>query len=262
MAPFFELFDDYSRQARLFPALLTTFPPLLAVLAWFPELLTSSVGATLLTVGTSCGLLYLLASLARTRGKAVEGYLLKKLGGWPTTIILRHNNDRLDEHTRKRYHQFLSKNVQGLKLPTIAQQLDDPTAADRKYKSAIKWLKERTRKEKFSIVEKENAQYGFRRNLRGMRAIGILSCIVTIIASGAAILNRQPEIFTAIFDQSASEIITQLKMISPILSAALAVNLVAIVGWIFLIRDKWVEEAGYQYATALLATCDRMSQQQ
>jgi hypothetical protein len=81
------LFDNYGRQARLFPGLLTIFPSLLAVLAWFPALLLSSLGGTLLTLASSCGLLYALSSLARTKGKLVEERLLKDWGvGRPPTF--------------------------------------------------------------------------------------------------------------------------------------------------------------------------------
>jgi hypothetical protein len=31
-----KLFDSYSRQARLFPGLLTLFPIILTAIAWFP----------------------------------------------------------------------------------------------------------------------------------------------------------------------------------------------------------------------------------
>lgn len=262
MLEIFELFDGYSRQARLFPGLLTVFPPLLTLLAWFPELLTSSIGATLLTFSTSCGLLYMLASFARTRGKVVEVRLLKTWGGWPTTIILRHADNLLDPHTKQRYHHFLSNNVLGLSLPTQIQERKNTKAADKKYESAIKWLKERTRKEKFPLIEKENAQYGFRRNLLGMKLIGIISCVTTLVIAAVAVLNKQPEFLAGISNLSWMEIVIQLRLVSPILLAAMAINLIAIGGWIFLVRDRWVEEASYQYAIALLASCDKISQQQ
>ena len=75
------LFDSYGRQARLFPALLTVFAPLLTALAWFPDLLTSNVGSVLLTLATSCGLLYAGSSLARSKGHVVQTRLLKEWGG-------------------------------------------------------------------------------------------------------------------------------------------------------------------------------------
>jgi hypothetical protein len=90
-----KLFDSYSRQARLFPGLLTLFPIILRAIALSPRLVTSSWGATLVTVGTSCGLLFGLSVLSRSRGKTVEKRLLAEWGGWPTTIWLRHREEHL-----------------------------------------------------------------------------------------------------------------------------------------------------------------------
>jgi hypothetical protein len=106
-----KLFDSYSRQARLFPGLLTLFPIILTAIAWFPRLVTSSWDATLVTVGTSCGLLYGLMVLSRSRGKKVEKRLLAEWGGWPTTIWLRHREEHLPPPVLARHHAFFAKNV-------------------------------------------------------------------------------------------------------------------------------------------------------
>ena len=187
-----DLFDSYARQARLFPGRLTVFPPLTVVLAWFPMLLLSNLGTALLTLATSCGLLYALGSLARTLGKNVEARLLKEWGGWPTTINLRFSGP-LERPTLTCYHGFLGRNVPGLTMPSEDEERANPGAADGVYASAVKWLKEETRKG-FPRVDKENAQYGFRRNLRGMKPIGILSCVAAVVFSLVAIVGRPPAI--------------------------------------------------------------------
>jgi hypothetical protein len=259
MNPILDLFDNYGRQARLFPGLLTIFPPLLAALAWFPELVTSSIGATLFTLGSSCGLLYALSSLARSRGKAIEPHLLKSWGGWPTTILLRHSS-KLDPHTRSRYHQFFVKNIPGLKIPTAAEEAADPAKTDAVYDSAVKWLKEKTRGEEFALVEKENIQYGFRRNLLGMRFLGVLGCCLVLMAAGTAVAFTKPEFLTAVSSGSMSSILYQLRLMEPAVIASMAVNLIAIFGWLIIVREEWVKAAGFQYANALLACCDKLSQ--
>jgi hypothetical protein len=132
------LFDSYSRQARLFPGLLMVFPPLMVVLAWFPLLLLSNLGTTLLTLATSCGLLYALGSLARTLGKNVETRLLKEWGDWPTTINLRFSGP-IEKPTLARYHGFLGRNVPGLAIPSEDEERANPAAADGVYASAVKW---------------------------------------------------------------------------------------------------------------------------
>lgn len=253
------LFDHYGRQARLFPALLTVFPPLLAVLAWFPWLLVSSLGATLLTLATSCGLLYALSSWARTKGKRVETRLLKKWGGWPTTILLRHASD-LDVHTRARYHSFLAAHVPNMVMPSPAEEQADLAAADSTYASAVMWLKERVRTKDFPMVDRENAQYGFRRNLRGLKLVGILGCFVTAFLSLGGIAYQTPELQALVVSQSWGPLADRLGIFGPAVWSATAINIIGIVAWLSIVTDRWVWEGGVQYAIALLATCDRLQQ--
>jgi hypothetical protein len=244
-----DLFDSYSRQARLFPGLLMAFPPLMTVLAWFPQLLLSNVGTTLFTIAVSCGVLYALGSWARTRGKNIEGPLLKQWGGWPTTLKLRHAGP-LDSSTLVRYHDFLRQNVPHWEAPTAAAEKTNPAKADGVYGSAVMWLKEKTRRG-FPLIDKENAQYGFRRNLFGMRPVGIAICALAAAASLVAIYAHVPD-FTikALWATSSRQ--------SPEIWAAIAIDLVALIAWTTVVNDSWVRQAGDQYADALLAACDQL----
>ncbi|MGX5851038.1 hypothetical protein ACWGTO_28650 [Mesorhizobium sp. PL10] len=252
-----QMFDGYGRQARLFPGLLTIFPPLLAVMAWFPWLIVSSVAATLLTIATSCGLLYALGSYARTKGRRIEPALRKAWGGWPTTILLRHSNDQLDVHTRQRYHAFLAAAVPDLvAFPTAAQETAAPVAADAVYNSAVVWLKEMARGKEFPMVHRENAQYGFRRNLRGLKPVGISICVLTLLASAAAIVYGNPSFLDLLIKHDWRGAIAVLTPLGPAVLSAMAVNALATVIWVFVVTKRWVWEAGVQYATALLAACD------
>jgi hypothetical protein len=244
-----DLFDSYARQARLFPGLLMVFPPLMTVLAWFPQLLVSNIGTTLLTIAVSCGLLYALGSWARTRGKNIEGTLLKQWGGWPTTLKLRHAGP-LDSLTLARYHDFLRQHVLHWGAPTPAEENANPAKADGAYGSAVMWLKEKTRKG-FPLVDKENAQYGFRRNLFGMRPIGVVVCALAAAASLVAIYAQTHEFTTsALWTTSSAQ--------RPEIWAAIVIDLVALFAWITVVNDQWVRQAGDQYADALLASCDQL----
>ncbi|MDB5609168.1 MAG: hypothetical protein JWP25_6068 [Bradyrhizobium sp.] len=248
------LFDSYSRQARLFPALLTIFAPLMTALAWFPELVTSNIGSTLLTIATSCGLLYWLSSIARSRGKTVEKRLLEEWNGWPTTYLLRHSS-RLDPHTRRRYHDYLKAHVPRLSLPTDDAERLDPMAADEAYSSAIKWLKEHVRG-KAPLVDKENAQYGFRRNMRGMKLLGLLGALVALLASLTAV-GLQVEAWPsaiADFKMFAAEL---RQAANPGIWGAIVVDCLAVLAWALGVTDAWVKAGAEQYAEALFATCDR-----
>ena len=50
--------------------------------------------------------------------------------------------------------------------------------------------------------------------------------------------------------------------ISPTVLAATAVNVIAILGWLWIVRDPWVRDAGDQFARALLANCDALATSQ
>jgi hypothetical protein len=251
-------FDSYSRQARLFPGLLTLFPIILTAIPWFPRLVTSSWGAALVTLGTSCGLLYGLSVLSRSRGKKVEKRLLAEWGGWPTTIWLRHRDDNLPSPVRARYHAFFANNVPLFVVPTEQQEVADPKAADAMYASAVKWLQERCRGKAFPFVEKENAEYGFRRNLRGLKPIGLFACFAALLISALAILWQSEPLLPALASHSAKSILAALSAVKPAALAAICVDIAAIVGWSTIVRDGWVRSAGDQYARALLACCDTL----
>jgi hypothetical protein len=253
-----KLFDSYSRQARLFPGLLTLFPIILTAIAWFPRLVTSSWGATLVTLGTSCGLLYGLSVLSRSRGKKVEKRLLAEWGGWPTTIWLRHREEHLPAPVLARYHAFFAKNVPMFAAPSFAQEAADPKAADGMYASAVKWLQERCRGKEFPFVEKENAEYGFRRNLRGLKPIGVAACLAGLLISALAIIWRYDTIIPAISTPSMPMLLNALSTIKPAAIGVICVDLAALFAWFAIVRDDWVRDAGDQFARALLACCDKL----
>jgi hypothetical protein len=247
-----KVLDAYVRQARLYPALLTLTPLLLTAIAWFPGLITTSIGTTLLTILVASGALYGLSTLSRTQGRKLEKKLLEDWGGWPTTIWLRHRSKELNAHSRVRYHAFLSKNVPNLRLPTMQQEKRNPEAADPLYASAIEWLKERCRGREFPLVYKENIEYGFRRNLRGLRTIGLTTAIGTLALS-LLLIVYMTQTKSGLSNSAADGNIDFLVI------AALAVDAIAIFGWIFFVTNDWVKEAANQYARALLACCDSLT---
>jgi hypothetical protein len=253
------LFDSYSRQARLYPALITLLPPLITVLAWYPGLLSSHAAATVVTLATSCGLLYALATFSRSRGKNVERRLLVNWGGWPTTQWLRHSDQHLPAQTKDRYRGALLRHVPDLQLPSPTQDNEDPQNADEAYRSAVEWLKERCRGKDFPLVEKENAEYGFRRNLRGLRPFGTIVVLLALAASAFGIWKRAALSSSGLQTALWPELIDKLLEVVPVVvSGAVVLDLAALVFWLVIVSDGWVRQAGDQYARALLACCDRL----
>jgi hypothetical protein len=244
------IFDSYNRQARLYPALLVLLPPLLLALAWFPVLVDT--GKIIFSIAVACGLLFLLADISRTGGKKLETVLLREWGGWPTTLWLRYSDRNLSADVKRRYHAFLSKQPGIGALPSESEEKNNPSAADERYAASVMWLKERCRGAAFPLVEKENATYGFRRNLVGMKSSGLFLSLATVLiplaVAGASVgfhISYPVPFVIGVYS----------SLSVPVLGAVL-LSLGALVAWLLVARHGWVREAGDQYARALLACCD------
>ncbi len=242
-----KIFDLYTLRARVYPALIALVPLLAQLVAYFPDLPTNALGKALFTIAGSTGLLYLLATMSRSAGKKTEKRLLRKWGGWPTTIWLRHGDTNVLPGTKQRYHRYLQAHIQNISIPTEEQERRDPDAADQVYASAVHWLKEQRRGDQYSLINKENTEYGFRRNMRGVKgiaiAISLLGVLASVVRVGIEVATRTVEI---------PEILSELWL--PL--AAGLVGVVVLFTWAFRVNDAWVREAGDQYARALLASCD------
>ncbi|HYC06193.1 MAG TPA: hypothetical protein VED40_23090 [Azospirillaceae bacterium] len=233
-----ELFDVYSRKARLQPALLTLFPMFITVAVHFPGLYT--FGAGLIGLAVTCGVTVWLADVARSRGRMFERRLQVKLGGKQTAIWLRHRDESLDPGTKEHYCAFLASRIPGWQMPTAEEEAADPKRADGNYDRAVAWLIEYTRDTKtYPLIFKELIVYGFRRNMMGMRPLGIFVGAISI-AFNAAVLwwpSLVPNIDIA-------------KSV-----AALALSALALIGWIVTVTEEAVIDASRCYAKQLLAVC-------
>lgn len=166
-----KMVNRYWLVARVYPALLALAPVLWTTVVLAPQLVSDYLKGTASVLAIGCAL-YLLSSLARSQGKFAETQLLERWGGWPTTILLRHRDKAIDPYTKARYHQALAGLV-GTALPFPAEEPAAPADADDAYRSATKRLIELRRGAEFQIIHDENASYGFRRNLFGLRPIAV-----------------------------------------------------------------------------------------
>lgn len=179
-------FDSYSLRARVFPVYLTIAPVALALMAILP-------GGYSLSVGGSAAIIFLpLAFLAKQFGadfgKRLEKALWDKWDGPPTTRFLRHSNNEFNQVTRERVHEKLR--TLGLFVPTGDEERQDPQKADGYYESCTEELIRRTRdSSQFPLVLKGLTEYGFRRNLLGLKPLGLIVAGVAVIACGWALVN-------------------------------------------------------------------------
>lgn len=243
LARFFNLLtDDYARTARLSPAILTVFP-----IAWTAMSIGWASFAISLTL--SLPMMTLLANLARSRGKILEDQLNAKWGGWRTTTLLRHSDPSLEKPTKERYHAQLTA-LCGEPAPTRAEEASSPNDADGRYRSLTRKFLELRRDPKYKHVHSENAQYGFRRNLLGLKPTAIwiiLACAavpVVIVAHRLAYEMPTPQALEAV------------AAISWLPFAALAFDVIALAVWGLLIDETFVRQAADEYAVALFRTLD------
>lgn len=234
------LFDTYSLRARLQPALLTLFPFFVTIAVLFPALY--QFATALVGLGTACGVTVLFSHIVRMRGRSVEERLFAKWGAKPTTAHLTHKDGHVDPHTKARYHRFLALHVPGWHAPTQEDETKNQKGTAQLYDAAVKWLLEFTRdKKKFPLVFKENISYGFRRNLYGLKAIGLSLSLVCLAANGIVAYTK--------FESVESTGV-------PLLLGSLGLVLTFVAAWNFLITEHWVRDAAHAYSRALLAACD------
>ena len=183
MTPINIIIDGYERKARLYPALLLVAPIVATVVAMLAVKL--SVLQSLAGGVAGCGGAFLLTQLARDAGKNGEKKLFEEWGGMPSAAIFRHRDTRLDPITKTRYHKKLASLVKEAKAPTPEQEQADPAAADAIYSAWSNYLRINTRDtKKFALLFQENVNYGYRRNVCGLRRIGVTTSIISLAACG------------------------------------------------------------------------------
>lgn len=234
------ILDPYDRKARLYPALLAVFVPVAAALLIIPGY--SNQFINLASTAVALGGLMLLSSLGRERGKRIEPSLFEKWGGTPTTQLLLCSKSSLDHLTLQRYRHFLESRVSGLRFPDQEGETADIKSATAVCESSVKWLREATRDtKKFPLVFSENTNYGFRRNLLGVKPAALLLSIATVLAVGVHA-----------WIASASEL-SNVPVQSWLAGTA---ALIGLLFWIFVVTKEFVKTTAFAYATALLAACD------
>jgi len=178
----FGLPDYYTLRARLVPAVIAAAPALALAAIWI-SWDGFNLSQALATIAI-CVVLYAFADVARRQGKRVEPRLLSRMGGLPSTTMLRYRDNSFTAEQKKRYHAFLAKQLKEV-APSESDEAKDPAKADGFYQRAGDWLRTATRDSKrFHILFDENITYGFRRNLYGLRrpAFGTNALIVVIVA--------------------------------------------------------------------------------
>lgn len=239
----FQHFDIYTVKARLAPALVIALPIGMALGSWLPS---DQESWGLLSTGiNSFALMALLSQLAHSPGKRLEKKLFKEWGGMPSALILSYAHTELSHISLHRYHTRLRELIPGIELPNSAdEERNDLDKFMLQYESASDWLRATTRdREKFRLVFAELVNYGYRRNLLGLKPHGIIAWSLGFIICG-------------------------LRVLSPILPWSLATGwnwlaitytpccMIMILVWLIVVLKKWVKPVAFQYGKQLVEAVD------
>lgn len=175
--------DSYDRRARFYPMVVVLLPALLGGASWLPSGIEfhGLIGGAVITLAVSA----FLTQLARDQGKRREKELFQIWGGRPSDLALSYSGRMFAEATLARCHKKLMAIDPGLQLPP-SKEYERAHAKESKaaYAAATDLLVARTRdKTRFPLLFKENVSYGFRRNLWGMKAVGVLTSALGLSAS-------------------------------------------------------------------------------
>ena len=183
--------DSYTFYTRLFPAVIA-IAPALALAAMLIPWDRISLSHAIVTIAIAV-LLMVFADIARRRGKAVEPWIVGRMGGLPSTTMLRHHDRTFDTATKARLHRFLSAKLKE-PSPAPSEEERDQALADSFYVRGGTWLREHTRNQKdFSVLFAENVTYGFRRNIYGLRWPALSLNIAIVVGCIIAYFFHQPE---------------------------------------------------------------------
>ncbi len=241
--------DLYDLRARAFPALLCLVPALVLLVSVYG--VGSNIWQSGLSILLSCGFVFLLARIARDAGIRIQNNLFEEWSGAPTTQLLRHKNTHIDVHTKQKLHSRLST-LTGIPFPSLLDEQERPLDADEVYRAAAKWLIRKTRDtQQFPLVFKENIHFGFQRNALGLRWIGLMIALLTMIWIFfiAGVFNIHCPYFVLDHTQNIT-----VPMALPLLASILMALI-----WFFAITKDAAKRTGFAYAERLLESADLLT---
>jgi nucleoside phosphorylase len=222
------MIDGYSRQARLTPVLIAASPLLLLGSVALPSL---TLAERLVMLALLVAMVPLFDQLGRAGGRRCEPRLFRRWGGRPTTQLLRWRGP-VSPAVQLRRHDALER-VTGTRLPTMDEEDADSAGADDSYEAAVRVV--RARVIDAPVVLAENRNYGFRRNLFGLRPWGCTAAAASIVITA---------IWAWLIHPSAGQGIT--------LGLLGGSDVVLLALWLGVVREAWVREAAWIYAERLM----------
>jgi hypothetical protein len=134
-------------------------------------------------------------------------------------------------------------------MPTEVEENADPPRADSIYRSATKRLIEARRDSKYKLLHGENASYGFRRNMLGLKPVATTIALLAsaLTAAGWAIMQGLP---------TDHETLLQSIKTYPRYPLLLIADIGYLAIWIAFINSTFVRQASDEYSVALFRTLE------
>lgn len=173
------LSDRYERKARLLPGLIAVLPIAVTVgdflhagMTWY----------TAIGLGTGLGAIVgiALSHTARAMGARLEDQLKQRWSGLPTTRWLRPDDPTHSKEQKEIWRKAIKK-LTGLEPPS---EDSDQGAGDRLRDDAVRQLRYKLRESpKAKLVATHNEEYGFARNIAGLRWVCVWVSSLCLVAS-------------------------------------------------------------------------------
>ena len=236
--------DKYSLHARVYPMVLVLFPIFVLAVTYSIDYKNFwYAGASTVLIPAFS---FLLAQIGRNPGKTKEPKLWKSWGGSPSVLCLRLKSPYLNQHSKIRYHTILQKLCPVSKNPTVAGETIDPKAFDDIYETWSDYLRTKTRDVKeFHLLFKENMNYGFWRNLWGLKTIAIIIILFTMLVNYLVFASQNERFDILVFPKEF------------IISSG--VLLITLLLWFFLVTKSYVRLPAFAYAKRLCESVEQLN---
>src|SRR5690606_18964618 len=143
---------------------------------------------------------------------------------------------------KSRYMERLGLLIPNFTPTTAKSEKKNPKQADELYMSASNYLREHTRNTtRYPLIFKENIAYGFSRNIRAFKSLGIFIAASSLAGSLAAIYLGLPDIER----MSVQDIVLAVPFAH---LGLIAIHLAMLWVWTFLVTEKWVRIRAFAYA--------------
>lgn len=228
-----ELLDAYNIRARLSASIILLAPIAITLFLCFEELRSLA----------SCSvILFVLLALTNYVPIMQRRFHKKKVSQINyAAMMLLPSDTTFDESTKSRYHKKLAS-LDDSFLPFIAP--DDSEKFHDCCESAVLYLRSRTREER--LVQEENINYGFCKNLIANKPAGIIIC--TLFA-----------VFTAIYSIIAYDGLSSIPLGNYF---AFISDAFLLLFWIIGINENVLESSAVHYAKALIMAVDTLKKEE